>query len=132
MAVKIKFKTLTNEHFRFNAATFVPDSKVSTVAIFTHGYTASKTDTLSWAQRLSDVGMACIIFDLPGHYLGSINEVESFEIFTEYAHHCFETAYNDLCSELNMDSFEHIIIGGKYSFIIPKEIEEGKLRDIKL
>ncbi|MBN2881773.1 Tn3 family transposase [Candidatus Woesearchaeota archaeon] len=27
---------------------------------------------------------------------------------------------------------EHIIIGGKYSFIVPREIEEGKLRTIKL
>jgi hypothetical protein len=27
---------------------------------------------------------------------------------------------------------EHIIISGKYSFIVPREIEEGKLRSLKL
>ncbi|MBL7665247.1 MAG: alpha/beta hydrolase, partial [Bacteriovoracaceae bacterium] len=40
-------------------------------AIFTHGYTASKSDQLTWATRLAEAGIPTIIFDLPGHYLSS-------------------------------------------------------------
>ncbi|MEX0798919.1 MAG: alpha/beta fold hydrolase [Bacteriovoracaceae bacterium] len=115
MPVKIKFQTLNDKRFQFNAAAFIPDSneRKSYCAVFTHGYTASKSSILPWAQRLSEAGIPTVIFDLPGHYLGSINEVESFENFTERAHHCFHTAAEFLLQELG-DQYKatKFILGG--------------------
>lgn len=115
MPVKIKFKTLENEHFTFNAAVFLPEAgeAKNIRALFTHGYTASKSDNVSWAQRLSEAGIPCAIFDLPGHYLGSINKVDSFESFTENSHNGFETAAAFLQDELGTASApDKYILGG--------------------
>lgn len=112
MSLKIEFETLSNDYFTFNCASFIPAIKPKSLAIFTHGYTASKADNISWAQRLGEQGIACIIFDLPGHFLGSINKVNSFDEFTQYAHTCFIDAYKHMCKKLKQDTFEHIIIGG--------------------
>lgn len=86
---------LKNHHFLVNAFAFIaPKEKYQEnyKAIFTHGYTASKSDLISWASRLADSGISSLIFDLPGHYLGSYNRVESFTIFTEFTHHLFYQA----------------------------------------
>jgi hypothetical protein len=112
MAVTIEFETLTHESFTFNCASFLPDNEAASIAVFTHGYTASKSDNIAWAQRLSESGIACIIFDLPGHYLGSINKVNSFDEFKNRAHECFKVAYNHLSNKLNKETFEHVILGG--------------------
>ena len=110
---KISFITLENEYFKFNAITFIPNevdhNKV--VAVFSHGYTACKNDNFSWAQRLSDANIPCIIFDLPGHYLGSLYEVESFESFKEHAHECFLNAYQKLVDMIDFMP-EKIVLGG--------------------
>lgn len=68
-------------------------------AIFTHGYTASKSDVLTWAARFADEGHSSIIFDLPGHLLGSYNKVKSFEEFTTYAPDLFWQA-NELLAKV--------------------------------
>ena len=94
MTVKIVKKILNNDYFTFNAMALLPSqdanepSSIDTWAIFTHGYTASKRDCLPWAQRLAEAGIPAVIFDLPGHYLGSFHECESFEDFKEHAHEC--------------------------------------------
>lgn len=113
--MKIKFQTLTDKHFKFNAAAFLPDpsDRKSQCAVFTHGYTASKSSILPWAQRLADSGIPAVIFDLPGHLLGSINQVESFEIFQENAHYCFRSAAEFLLQELGGDyQATTFILGG--------------------
>ena len=115
MSVKIKFKTINSPDFEFNSAIFLPDveNRIGHCAIFTHGYTASKSDTITWAQRLSESGIPSVIFDLPGHYLGSINEVSSFELFKSKAHHCFSYAWSYLQSELSEGYIpETFILGG--------------------
>lgn len=113
MDTKINFKTLSNSYFNFNAISFIPkaahDSKV--IAIFSHGYTACKNDNFSWAQRLSESGIPCIIFDLPGHFLGGSHEVNSFEEFRDYAHTCFLTAKDELCNAIGFSPTK-VVIGG--------------------
>jgi len=115
MSVKIKFKTIKTEDFQFNAAVFLPDSAdmINHCALFTHGYTASKSDNISWAQRLSEAGIPSVIFDQPGHLLGSINTVASFDVYKEKAHHCFIDAWNFLNEELPTTfKTESFILGG--------------------
>lgn len=87
---------LNHPKFTVNALCFIPTEhqfKANMMAIFTHGYTSSKTDLITWAIRLSDVGITTVIFDLPGHYLGSFNEVESLEDFQLHTHELFLYAY---------------------------------------
>ena len=67
-----------------NALVLVPskmDEMVDTIGVFTHGYTSHKASILNWPLRLAEDGIPCILFDLPGHYLGTFSEVESFEAF---------------------------------------------------
>ncbi len=114
MSIKIIKKTLENQYFSFNSMVFLPSEKVETRSewgLFTHGYTASKSDCISWAQRLADAGIPCAIFDLPGHHLGSYNFVNSFEDFKNQAHHCFIDAYEFLSTEINIPC-EKIIFAG--------------------
>jgi len=114
MSVKIIKKTIETQDFSFNAMVFIPSTDVtqrSEWALFTHGYTASKSDCISWAQRLSEIGIPTCIFDLPGHHLGSYNEVKSFEVFKEKSHLCFLDAYHLLKDHIN-GICETIILGG--------------------
>ena len=110
MPVKLHKKTLENKNFKFNAIAFIPPEPLNIAAVFTHGYTASKNDCVNWAQRLSDANIPTIIFDLPGHHLGSFHGVDSFEQFQNHAHECFQTAFeylNELAPEI-----EQVVLGG--------------------
>lgn len=81
--------------FTVNALCFIPHvSKLNPKmeCLFTHGYSASKSDLITWATRLSDIGVATLIFDLPGHYLGSFHEIKSFADFEHHAHELFPLA----------------------------------------
>ena len=116
MSVKIVKKTLKNKYFQFNSMLFLPPKSTETPysktwALYTHGYTASKSDCIAWASRLSDSGINCAIFDLPGHHLGSYNAVNSFEEFKTHAHECFLDAYHFLKDEADTEC-ETLIIGG--------------------
>ena len=114
MSVKINKITLRNEYFSFNALSFVTEpveSIARPIALLTHGYTASKSDLISWATRLSDAGISSIIFDLPGHLLGSFNEVNSFQTFTDHAVGCFILAHRELLKHIKHNP-SHLILGG--------------------
>jgi len=116
MSVKIVKKTLKNKYFQFNSMSFLADQSSDnpyskTWALFTHGYTASKSDCIAWAARLSEAGINCAIFDLPGHHLGSYNEVNSFEEFKEHAHECFLDTFEFLKAEASSNC-ETLILGG--------------------
>lgn len=78
------------------------------VAVFTHGYTSHKGDQLYWAQRLIKRGIETIIFDLPGHYLGSGEKIENFDDFASYAPKLFAEALNQMAPQTN----ETVILGG--------------------
>ena len=95
--------TLELDEWRVNAIAFVPESSSlvqNALAVFTHGITAHKEDVLTWSTRLAEMGMASIIFDLPGHYLGSFNEVHDLEQFKNKVHQFFHIAYEQLIAQL--------------------------------
>lgn len=100
MSSKVIRTELSLPWFQVNALAFIPSTEGASIksewAIFTHGYTSHKGDCLNWATRLVESGVPCLIFDQPGHYLGSFNEVSSFEDFTAHAHELFEEAYTRL------------------------------------
>lgn len=121
VSVKLFKKTLSNQYFSFDAIAMLPSKDQYPElkpqwGIFTHGYTASKADCLSWAQRLADNGAPAVFFDLPGHFLGSFKEVNSFEDFKEHVEECFIDAYQFLEECLTTTSFNstptQVILGG--------------------
>ncbi len=78
----------------------------------THGYTSHKGSLISWMFKLKDLGIPSILFDLPGHYLGSFNEIESFSEFKQYSHHLFPAAIKEITKRLRVSSTPNIILGG--------------------
>lgn len=110
--MQINKTILEHSQFKVHALSFIPDSIESRwIACFTHGYTSHKGSVMPWANRLAESGIPCIIFDQPGHYLGSYNEVESFADFTSHAHELFELASIHLQKQLDFKP-EGIILGG--------------------
>ncbi|MGZ3788278.1 MAG: alpha/beta hydrolase [Bacteriovorax sp.] len=98
----MKLQKLTLDYLdqKTNAFIFLPELGgenegvvQSTFAVFTHGYTADKSSILNWAIRLAESGTSCILFDLPGHYLGNYSEVADFEHFKNHAHELFYQAF---------------------------------------
>ncbi len=88
---KIKLKT---DNLQSEGLLFIPDKSESHYCgIFTHGYTSHKGSILTWAQKTIDLGIPCIIFDLPGHYLGSFNEVPDLKTFQIEAANLFEESF---------------------------------------
>lgn len=99
MSVKVLPLELTLPYFTVNALAFIPspDKEVRCeYAVFTHGYTSHKGDCLNWATRLVDAGVPTIIFDHPGHFLGSFHDLKNFKDFKEHAHELFGEAFKRL------------------------------------
>ena len=124
--------------FTVNALAFLPTKEArSEWAIFTHGYTSHKGDCLNWATRMSEAGVPCIIFDQPGHYLGSFHEAESLEDFKNHLHELFSAAYERLQLLMeqrlgvgNFPACQSVILGGHslgaYSCIRALELDAFK------
>lgn len=104
-------KILHHEKFSVHALAFIPDQLSPTFAIGTHGYTAHKGTILPWATRLCDMHIPTVIFDQPGHYLGSFFEVEEFTDFTEYVVELYELAFKWL-QEITALTPTHLILMG--------------------
>jgi len=101
MDSKIERITLNIKGTNVNAMAFIPpteEAKTDRFAIFTHGFTSHKGSILNWAARLSEENIPTIIFDQPGHFLGSYHDIESFELFKEIAPEFFVKAYDYLKS----------------------------------
>lgn len=82
-----------------NAFLFLPPINkevIPAMAFFAHGYTSHKGSLLNWGSRLADLGVPTVLFDLPGHYLGSFHCVPSFEVFRDHAHELFFDAFGKL------------------------------------
>ena len=86
--IKTKLNYLNQET---NALIFLPEIGVddisevkSTFAVFTHGYTADKSSIINWPIRLAEAGVSSILFDLPGHYLGTFSEVLAWSVSTTF------------------------------------------------
>ena len=82
-----------------------------TAAVLSHGYTSHKGSILNWAFKIAELNIPSVIFDQPGHYLGSFNEVKSFDTYTKLAPHLFESASKSLEKHLQLAP-EKFILGG--------------------
>ena len=110
--------------FQVNGFAFIPSKESSREirhewAFFTHGYTSHKGDCLNWAARLVENGVPCMIFDQPGHYLGSFHEVNRWEDFKDHVHELFGEAFQRMKGILdhylgsgNYPTPQSIILGG--------------------
>lgn len=99
MTIKILKTKISYLDQDLNTLVFLPSidtTPVKAFGIFTHGYTSHKSSILSWGTRLAEEGIANIIFDQPGHYLGTYSEVKSFDEYKEHAPHLFKVAYEEL------------------------------------
>ncbi len=100
--MKLQKTTLQYLDQTTNAFVFLPEigseneSVQPTFALITHGYTSDKTSVMNWAIRLAEVGVSCLVFDLPGHYQGNFSEVKSFDHFKNHAHELFIDAFKTL------------------------------------
>ncbi len=108
--MKIIKATLDYQNQKTNALVFLPEitadevsAPMPTFALFTHGYTSDKSSILNWPIRLTEVGVSCILFDLPGHYLGNFSEVNDFDYFKNHAHELFFSAYLKLKESFNQE-----------------------------
>jgi hypothetical protein len=107
-----------------NAFAFIPSADPERVirsewAFFSHGYTSHKGDCLNWASRLVESGVPCMIFDQPGHYLGSFHEVGSWEDFRDHVHELYGEAFLRLQNLMEVHfghghypTVKNIILGG--------------------
>lgn len=97
MTVTLHKTQLSLPFFTVHAFALIPDQTEKRArAVFSHGYTSHKSDCLPWAIRLAEGGVPTIIFDWPGHFLGSFNEAESFPEFQAHAHELFAEAWQRL------------------------------------
>ena len=125
MTIKIIKTKISYLEQQVNALMFLPSptkAPSKTLGAFTHGYTSHKASILSWCTRLAEEGMASVLFDQPGHYLGSYNEVNSFETYkTEVPKlfkkaidllvHTIEQQDQDLFKLIENDDFK-LVLGG--------------------
>jgi alpha-beta hydrolase superfamily lysophospholipase len=114
MDSKILKITLNIKGTNVNAMAFIPPQErviSEKFAIFTHGFTSHKGSILNWAARVSEENIPAIIFDQPGHFLGSYHDVESFDHFKEVAPEFFVKAYEYLKSHYP-DGGQKIALGG--------------------
>lgn len=124
MASKVITTELTLPWFQVNALAFIPEASDEVPlkkewAIFTHGYTSHKGDCLNWATRLVEAGVPCMIYDQPGHYLGSFHDLDSWESFKDHSHELFVSARDRLEALMDQDfgpgnypSCKTVILGG--------------------
>ena len=133
MSVDLKRTSLTLPWCEVNAFILIPSQNIkSQWAIFTHGYTANKNDCLNWAVRLAESGVPVLIYDQPGHYLGSFHDITSLEDFKNHFHELFGEAYKKL-SEIVLTPCEGLIMGGHSLGALStlKAMELPILKDLK-
>jgi predicted esterase len=110
-------EVITYRNLRCNAFFFIPEQyeNASHLAIFTHGFTASKTDLLTWSARLLDLNIPSVIFDLPGHLLGSFEQAPSLEEFLQDSPYLFVEAEKSLKEKLPFLKIQNKLILGGHS-----------------
>ena len=102
MLKNIETIKLETKNLKTNALLFNPVHPVTTkCSIFTHGYTSHKGSILTWAQKMMDLSIPCVIFDLPGHLLGSFENLDSLDHFQKEAPLLFMEAYSIIKSRLS-------------------------------
>ena len=117
MHCKIHFDVLEHATVRTDAISFLPDptrASTGTLAVFAPGYTSEKSSLLSWGTGLAALGVPVLIFDLPGHYLGNLHPLSSFEEFKSHTPHLFARGLEVLTErapERARDAY-HVVLGG--------------------
>ncbi|MDA8792538.1 alpha/beta fold hydrolase [Bacteriovoracaceae bacterium] len=81
------------------------------VAIFTHGFTSNKQDLLNWMQKFASNQVPVLIFDLPGHYLGNLTDVESIHEFHQATDQFFQQAKTLLESTVQQSNLFYLVGG---------------------
>lgn len=123
MTIQLKKFTLDWEDSAVQGFVFLPAIEVATrpvLAAFTHGFTSHKGSILNWNVRLAEEGVVSVLFDLPGHYLGSFCEAQDFENFKTEAPKLFRRALDQaikvIKEELPLDEHHFlnpkVVIGG--------------------
>jgi len=95
MDIQITKEILQIDDMKVEAFLFLPSASQKPfehAAILTHGYTSHKSVLVPWASKIVDRNIPTLIFDLPGHFLGSFNEAPSFDSFKVNAPQLFEIA----------------------------------------
>lgn len=113
MNFTIALSGIAYRNFTVQALLFIPERLDSSMpmALFTHGYTDHKGSLVNWGARMAKRGIPTLVFDLPGHYLGSFNEVASFDEFSNHAHFLFEMGARFIEERLGVN-FSGVILGG--------------------
>mgnify|MGYP005641805439 CR=1 FL=1 len=115
--------TLETSELKTNALAFIPsEPKNNYCGVFTHGYTSHKGSILPWAQKMMELSIPTILFDLPGHFLGSFNDVSTFEVFSNQTHELFNKAHEILGRDKKLISGGHSL-GGLFSLIHAKDYQ---------
>jgi hypothetical protein len=112
--IQISFQD-SSETKQTNALAFIPAPeklKKGRAALFTHGFTSHKASIFNWPLRLAEEGVPCVLFDLPGHYLGTFCEVDSFEAFKENAPRMFVDALEQIESLIPGNAIDNLVLGG--------------------
>ncbi|MEI8347665.1 MAG: alpha/beta fold hydrolase [Pseudomonadota bacterium] len=112
MPIKIEKITFNYLDWQANAFKILPlgeDQQKDALAIFTHGYTGHKGQIVNWGTLLAEQGIPSLVFDLPGHYLGSFNEVQDFRKFKAHAHELFSEIFRITGAVLHKST---LILGG--------------------
>jgi pimeloyl-ACP methyl ester carboxylesterase len=114
MRIKIEKFTFNFGQWQMGAFKILPDEEQHPelkdgLGIFTHGYTSHKGHILNWAALLAEHGMPSIIFDLPGHDLGTFGEVPDFAEFKAHAHELFQEVFRITGAILHKST---LILGG--------------------
>lgn len=112
MSAKVITLELSLPWFTVNALAFLPssDKQIKTEwAFFSHGYTSHKGDCLNWATRLVESGVPCLIFDHPGHYLGSFHDLNSWDDFKDHVHELYGEAF------VRLEALMQTNLAGSYS-----------------
>ena len=117
MKCNIEFDLLEHETVRTDAISFLPDpsrGETGTLAVFAPGYTSEKSQLLSWGTGLAALGVPTLIFDLPGHYLGNLHPLGSFEDFKNHTPHLFARGLETLrerAGERGREAYQ-VVLGG--------------------
>lgn len=112
MSIESFVTTLEVGNLKGNALFMIPKENIKPlVGVFSHGMTSHKASILSWATRLVQEGFPVAIFDLPGHLLGGLHQVEDAEEFKSRSSEFFFAAFQQLAARIPHDK-PKVVIGG--------------------
>ncbi len=112
--IQIAFQD-SNEIKYTNALAFIPAAeklKKGRAALFTHGFTSHKASIFNWPLRIAEEGVPGVLFDLPGHFLGTFCDVDSFDAFKQNVPKMFFNALTQLQELMPENPIDDLVIGG--------------------